>query len=111
MDPSLTDFSYAAESYDAVVTIALATIAAGSDDGVQIAAALPDVTRGGEKCATSTGAPTARGRPAADIDYDGVSGPIEMSDAGDPTEATIGIFQYGAENNTYTRVDSLSGTI
>ena len=32
-------------------------------------------------------------------DYDGVSGPITFNDVGDPTEATIGIFQYGDDNN------------
>ena len=111
VDPELGDFSYAAESYDAVVTVALAAIAAQSDAGTDIGAALPDVTRGGEKCTTFADcAALLEADPAADIDYDGVSGPIEMSDAGDPTEATIGIFQYGADNN-YTRVDSLSGTI
>jgi len=111
VDPELSDFSYAAESYDAVVTIALAAIAAQSDAGTDIGAAIPDVTRGGEKCTTFADcAALLEADPAADIDYDGVSGPIEMSDAGDPSEATIGIFQYGADNN-YTRVDSLSGTI
>ncbi len=111
VDPDLGDFSYSAESYDAVVTVALAAIAAQSDAGTDIGAALPDVTRGGEKCTDFAAcAALLEADPAADIDYDGVSGPIEMSDAGDPTEATIGIFQYGPDN-TYTRVDSLSGTI
>jgi branched-chain amino acid transport system substrate-binding protein len=111
VDPELGDFSYAAESYDAVMVIALAAIAAQSDAGTDIGAAIPDVTRGGDKCTTFADCiALLEADPAADIDYDGVSGPIEMSDAGDPTSATIGIFQYDAENN-YTRVDSLSGTI
>ena len=33
------------------------------------------------------------------VDYDGYSGGIKFDDAGDPTEATIGIFQYDATNN------------
>lgn len=109
VDPSLNDFSYAPESYDAAIVIALAAIAANSDSGVDIGAEIPDVTRGGEKCTTfaDCAALLAEG---SDIDYDGVSGPIEMSDVGDPTEATIGIFQYGADNN-YTRLTSLSGTL
>ena len=111
VDPELSDFSYSAESYDAVITVALAAIAAQSDAGTDIGAALPDVTRGGEKCMTFAECiALLEADPAADIDYDGVSGPIEMSDAGDPTEATIGIFQYGPDN-TYSRIDSLSGTI
>ena len=32
-------------------------------------------------------------------DYDGVSGPITFNEVGDPTEATIGIFEYGDDNN------------
>jgi branched-chain amino acid transport system substrate-binding protein len=109
VDPALNDFSYAAESYDAAITIALAAIAADSDAGTDIGAALPDVTREGEKCTTFADC-VALLDAGEDIDYDGVSGPIELSDAGDPTEATIGIFQYGADNN-YTRIDSLSGTL
>jgi ABC-type branched-subunit amino acid transport system substrate-binding protein len=111
VDPELGDFSYAAESYDAAIVIALAAVAAQDDSGTAIGAAIPDVTRGGEKCTTFADCVALlEADPAADIDYDGVSGPIEMSDAGDPSEATIGIFQYGPDNN-YTRVDSLSGTI
>jgi len=111
VDPELKDFSYSAESYDAVIVVALAAIAAQDDSGTAIGAAIPDVTRGGDKCTTFADCVALlEADPAADIDYDGVSGPIEMSDVGDPTEATIGIFQYGPEN-TYSRVDSLSGTI
>ncbi len=32
-------------------------------------------------------------------DYDGVSGPITFNEVGDPTEASIGVFQYGDDNN------------
>ena len=33
-----------------------------------------------------------------EVDYDGNSGPITFDENGDPTEATIGVFQYGADN-------------
>jgi branched-chain amino acid transport system substrate-binding protein len=33
-----------------------------------------------------------------DIDFDGASGPIEFNAAGDPAEATIGVYQYGPDN-------------
>ncbi len=52
IDPELEDYSYAAESYDTVVIMALAATVAGSDDGVAIGAEINDVTRGGEKCTT-----------------------------------------------------------
>ena len=45
VDPNLTEFSYAAESYDAVVLLALAALAAGSTDGVDHASKLQQVTR------------------------------------------------------------------
>ncbi len=52
VNPDLVDFSYAAESYDTVIILALAATVAGSDDGVAVGAAINDVTRGGEKCTT-----------------------------------------------------------
>jgi ABC-type branched-chain amino acid transport systems, periplasmic component len=98
----LTDFSYAAESYDAVILLALASLAAGgATDGATVAAKLQEVSGGsgdGEKCTTF--------QECADIilsggvaDYDGVSGPITFDEVGDPTEASIGIYIYGEDNN------------
>jgi ABC-type branched-subunit amino acid transport system substrate-binding protein len=96
-DPKLKDFNYGPESYDATILTALAAIAAKSDAGTAIAAKLQDVSSGGEKCKDfkSCADLLAAGK---DIDYDGVSGPIEFNAAGDPAEATIGIYQYGADN-------------
>jgi branched-chain amino acid transport system substrate-binding protein len=111
VDPKLTDFSYSAESYDAVVTSALAAIAAGSDAGEAIASTLVDVTTGGEKCTTFADcAALLEEDPAADIDYDGVSGPIEFSELGSPTAASIGIYEYDAKNKI-APVEYISGQI
>jgi ABC-type branched-subunit amino acid transport system substrate-binding protein len=109
VDSSLKDFSYAPESYDAAILIALAAEAAGDDSGESIASELVNVSKGGTKC---TAFAECKELLAAgdDIDYDGMSGPVEFSDAGDPTEATIGIYEYGADN-TYTNVDYRSGKI
>ena len=52
VDPALKDFSYAAESYDAVITSALAALVAESDSGEAIGAELAGVTKEGEKCTT-----------------------------------------------------------
>ncbi|MFV0318952.1 MAG: ABC transporter substrate-binding protein [Microbacterium sp.] len=102
----LVDFNYAGESYDAVVLLALASLAANSTEPADIASKLQEVSGGsgdGQQCTSFT--------ECADIilagnvaDYDGYSGGIAFDDAGDPTEATIGIFQYGAEN-THTRIN------
>ena len=45
-----------------------------------------------------------------DIDYDGVSGPIEFNDKGDPSEATVSIYQFG-DVNIASYVEGKSGKI
>ena len=99
IDPALKDYSYAGESYDAVNLIALAAEAAKSTKGTDIAKHLKDVSEGGEKCNDFPSCVTLL-RNGKDIDYDGQSGPVTFSDAGDPTEAYIGIYQY-QDDNTY----------
>lgn len=109
VDPELKDFSYAPESYDAAILIALAAIAAGDDSGEAIAANLQAVSAGGEKC-TEFQTCADLLADGTDIDYDGRSGPVEFSDAGDPTQATIGVYQYGADNK-YTNLEYVPGEL
>ena len=102
----LSDFSYAAESYDAVMLLALAALAANSTDGADIASKMQEVSGGsgdGEK-ATDFASAAQIILDGGVADYDGYSGPITFDENGDPTEATIGIFQYG-EDNMHTRVN------
>ncbi len=110
VDPALTDYSYSAESYDTIVTLSLAAEAAKNDSGAAIANALADVTRTGEKCMTFVDC-KALLDAGKDIDYDGVSGPIEFSDAGDPTEATISISTYGPDNKLLPEKDYVKGSL
>lgn len=102
----LADFSYAAESYDAVVLLALAALAANSTDPTAIAEKLQEVSGGtgeGEKVTDfASGAQVILDGNV--VDYDGYSGPVTFDENGDPTEATIGIFQYGADN-MHTRIN------
>ena len=109
VDPSLQDFSYAPESYDAVVLVALAAQAAGDDSGASIAAELPGVSREGTACTTYAECLELL-TAGEDIDYDGISGPVEFSDLGDPTEATIGVYEY-VEDNSYENVDYVEGSL
>ena len=109
IDPELVDFAYSGESYDAAIVIALAAIAAGSDDGIAAGAAINDVTRGGEKC-TSFAECADLLANGADIDYDGVSGPLEFIDAGEPSEASILIKEFN-EEGTLDVVDIIFGKI
>ncbi|WP_396668777.1 ABC transporter substrate-binding protein [Microbacterium sp. R86528] len=97
----LTEYSYAAESYDATILLALASLAAGSTDSAAIAEKLIEVSGGsgdGETCTSfAECAEIIVGGGVAD--YDGVSGPITFDEAGDPTQASIGIYQFGDDNN------------
>lgn len=105
VDPNLADFSYGPESYDATVLIALAAYAANSTEGVDIAKYLRQVSGGtgdGEKVTDLSDAFTALSE-GSQIDWDGPSGPITLDEHGDPTEATIGIYEYG-DDNKYTRI-------
>ncbi len=106
VDSAPTDFTYAPEAYDATIVAALATVAAGRDDPKVIAATMAGVTRGGERC---TDFRTCAGLLAAgrDIDYDGASGPIDFTDKGDPAKASIGVFQYKADNTYVTHSHTL----
>lgn len=104
--PTLKDFSYAAESYDAVVLIALAAYAANDVSGQSIADYLRQVSGGtgkGDKVNDFASAAAAL-KKGAQVDYDGFSGPVTFDEHGDPTEATIGIYQYDAANK-YARVN------
>ncbi|SDI09257.1 ABC transporter substrate-binding protein [Nonomuraea jiangxiensis] len=99
LNPELEDFTYSAESYDATNLIALAAEAAKSDVGADIAGKLMDVSKGGEKCKNFKECVDLL-KAGKDIDYDGLSGPVEFNEAGDPAVATIGVYQYG-DNNEY----------
>jgi ABC-type branched-subunit amino acid transport system substrate-binding protein len=96
IDPALEDYSYAAETYDAVVVIALAVEVAKSD-GIEFASEINGVTRGGEKC-TDYASCLELVKAGTDIDYDGVSGPLEFSGNGEPTQASYGVQVFGADN-------------
>ena len=109
VDPDLKDYAYAAESYDAVVTSALAAIAADSDAGEAIAKELPGVTKDGTKCTTFKECADLLA-DGEDIDYDGVSGDIELGETGSPTSASIGVYEYGADN-TYKPLEYIKGSI
>jgi ABC-type branched-subunit amino acid transport system substrate-binding protein len=98
VDPELQDFSYAPETYDAVVITALAAVAAQSDDAVAVADQIVGITKDGEKCTTFAECKEML-EAGTDIDYDGPSGPQTFSDAGEPSEASFAILSYG-EGNT-----------
>ncbi|RLV55217.1 amino acid ABC transporter substrate-binding protein [Aeromicrobium phragmitis] len=109
IDPNLDSFTYGPESYDAVILVALAAIAADNDSGQAIASEMQNVSADGTKCTTFAECKELL-EQGEDIDYDGVSGPIEFGDTGSITAASIGIFQYNAEN-TFEPVEFKAGQI
>ncbi len=92
----LTDFNYAAETYDAVVTIALATEMAGTD-GSEHAAEIVGITVGGEKCTTYADC-LAIIKAGGDPDYDGVSGPLDFNGNGEPLKGTYAVLTFDETN-------------
>ena len=111
----LTEFAYLAESYDAVILCALAAEAAGNDSGEAISKNLQAVSTAGEKFDVASGdavtvlkAALAAAKDGKDIDFDGYSGPIDFDENGDPTGASIGIYQYG-KDGTSTQIEVVAG--
>lgn len=92
----LADFTFAAEAYDAVMLIALAAEAAGTD-GSGLANEIVNVSKAGQKCMSY---PECKALLDAgtDIDYDGVSGTQDMNGNGDPLVGSYGIVRFGAKN-------------
>lgn len=97
----LANYNYAAESYDAVILAALAALAANSVDGPDMAAKMQEVSGGsGDGTTYTTFAEAAQAIIDGEVvDYDGPSGPITFDENGDPTEATIGVFEYDGDNS------------
>jgi len=110
IDPSLTDYTYGAQAYDATVLVALAAQAAACGDGTAIAAMLPEVANtGGEKCTTYADC-LALLAAGTKIDFDGVTGPLDFNQYGDPKSATIAINKYSA-NDKFAEVDRVTADV
>ena len=90
--------------------VALAAIAAKDDAGTSIAAKLQEVSAGGTKCTSFEDCIALLDDRARTSTTTACRGPIEFNETGDPAKATIGIYQYGADNN-YTFVEAKSGKI
>ena len=109
INPRLESFTYGPESYDASILLGLAAVAGGDDSGATLAGNLRDVSEGGTACTTFEECAQMLEQDQ-DIDYEGVSGPVNFNGTGSPSAATIGIFEYGANNN-FTNVDYVEGDI
>lgn len=110
VDPNLIDFAYAPESYDAVILAALAAAKAGSDAGVDMAKEMVPITNGTDVCNDYAGCIELL-KQGKNIDYNGRSGAVNFWDAGDPTSASIGVYQFGPDNKLLPDVTYQQGEI
>jgi hypothetical protein len=97
IDPNLTNFNTAGETYDAVVITALAAQLAGSNQATTFAPYVNGVTFGGETCtdfASCLAVVSAGGNP----DYDGIVGPLAFTDVGEPSQASFAIESFTEDN-------------
>lgn len=95
----LTDYAYAAESYDATILAALAAVKGGSNDSetVQKNFAAVSGATDGEEC-TSFADCVALLEAGGEIRYAGPSGIGPIDDENDPSSAFVGVYQFNAEN-------------
>lgn len=98
-------------AFDAAVLCFLAATAAGSADPEQIAAQLPEVAGGPGRKVTFlelADAVTAL-RAGEEIDYEGVSGPIDFDEHGDPTTQLFDFYTYRDGELTVDRQEEVGG--
>jgi ABC-type branched-subunit amino acid transport system substrate-binding protein len=92
-NPPILDLAYSAQAYDAVVVTALAAAVAHTDQSAAVAKEINGVTKGGQKCTAFKECMTLVGQ-GRDIDYDGPSGSLDFTDAGEPCSATYVIREF-----------------
>jgi ABC-type branched-subunit amino acid transport system substrate-binding protein len=93
-DPDLGDnVQFAPQVYDCAVTMALAAEAAGSVNAQDFKAEVNEVTQGGTECTTFEECRDLLA-DGEDIDYNGVSGPLDFTDVGEPGRASIEVYEF-----------------
>lgn len=97
-------FAYGAETYDAIIIVALAAAVANSDDPAVFASEINGVTKDGTKCTTFADC-IALIDDGENIDYDGQGGPYEFVDAGEPAAASFRIATYDGGDTPNTALD------
>lgn len=88
--------TFDAQNFDAFTLCALAAVAAGSSEGPDIQAQIQDVASapGDQYDYTDMAGAIEALQAGDDIDFQGVSGPLDLDDSGDPTEGTYDTYQY-----------------
>lgn len=99
--PELKELQFAPQVYDCVNIIALAAIQAQSNQANDFKTYVDGITKDGTKC-TSFADCKALLEKGDDIDYDGASGPLDFTDAGEPGTATIEVYGYDTSGKLQT---------
>ena len=96
---TLTEYSYGAETYDAVMLAAIAAQAAKNASGAGVKSQITNISLAGKgkTKVTNFKAALAALKAGKKVDFDGVSGPVEFDKNGDPTGAFIGIYRFNAK--------------
>ena len=88
--------TFDAQNFDATLLCILAAVAAGSSDANEIKDQLQNVSGppGNRYTFEQLGEAVRALRDGQDIDYEGVSGPINFDDQGDPSSGAYSVFAY-----------------
>ncbi len=105
--PDLKELQFAPQVFDCVTIIALAVEATQSDDPTVFATEVGNVTANGERCTSFADCKGLLDR-GTDIDYDGVSGPLDFGEQGEPGRATFDVYTFD-ESGTLRTVRTEEG--
>ncbi len=96
IDPGAGRTAFDADNFDATILCYLSAVAAGSTDGVEMAAELRDITAPPGTPYTWEQLPKAIKalQDGEEIDYVGASGEIDMNESGDATAGVYDVYRY-----------------
>ena len=103
---------FTAHVYDAVVILSLAALSAESNDPSVYVSKIQEVTREGAKChsyATCAAALTDETTINDDIDYEGLSGPVDLDENGDIKDGLYVVETYDAQGVPKTTYFNFQG--
>lgn len=106
--PKLKETTFAPHVYDCVNIVALAAEVAESDDPSVFKDEVVGVTKGGQKC-TSFADCKKLIDDGEDIDYQGVSGPLDFVPQGEPGRTVIEVYGYNKQGKLET-LDTVKST-
>jgi branched-chain amino acid transport system substrate-binding protein len=93
------DTIFSSYYYDCTNLIALAAQAAQSDDPAKIKDKMIEVSSGGTKCQNFKDCADLM-KAGTDIDYDGASGPVDLTDKHEPANGVYDVWQYDAKGGS-----------